>query len=684
MNRKQHKGLFFTVQTGRAASAGWLLPLLSGTALFAATRLTGVGNTLLPAVTGTAVCALALGKRKWLPSGILAAFVLSLLILRGRILDGFCQWYNGVGAVCTAGSGMVLPALECSGTTLNLTVFICWTSALAGVGIAFLGRLGRILVSAAVLILLSGASIVLGRMVDPLPLLAAAAVLCTGRDWKRNALPIGILAFFALVMFLPGFNGWAAEQSGLVLHKIHHYKYETGYTTLPEGRLEPVMESDAPALIVTMDKPEVLYLRGFTGAQIEDGRWIPLDNASLAENRDLLYWLNSREFDLRAQFEAAAAMMETGNNTVTVQNIGACSAYRYIPFTIRGDELLIAEDLRETAAGERYDSFTTVYGGAAMVPELLAALEESDSRYLQAEAAYREFVQAHYLAVPEEMTEKMQPYWDRAEGMDTQSAVKTVLEKCYPDGVRHDPFYATAAVLTLRHFGIPARYAEGYILPQTTATTLELTGRHAACWAEVYHEGIGWMPMALTPGLEGETEQQEEQLPPDAPEETCPPETEPLTQPEPEGGYQVRIARVLLYGGAFGLLLLVLLIAGLILRRRMILKRRRRILDQEDLREAITWCFADTISLLDRMGIRRGNGSLDVLLEPVRERFGAELAETFEAASRLNAKALFSSHPLTEEERQLALGFRVTAVALLRQSTGGLGRLWLQYILCLF
>ena len=128
-----------------------------------------------------------------------------------------------------------------------------------------------------------------------------------------------------------------------------------------------------------------------------------------------------------------------------------------------------------------------------------------------------------------------------------------------------------------------------------------------------------------------------------------------------------------------GLLLLILL---LLLRRKHILKKRQAILNQENIREAVTWSFADAVRILERMDIRRGNGSLDALAQPLRDRFGAELAEQFEAASWINAKALFSSKPMTELERETVHGFRQCALSCLQANSSRLSRIWMKYILC--
>lgn len=71
--------------------------------------------------------------------------------------------------------------------------------------------------------------------------------------------------------------------------------------------------------------------------------------------------------------------------------------------------------------------------------------------------------------------------------------------------------YATAAVLLLRNYGIPARYVEGYIATrddirdgisginnESSITTIRDYNAHA--WVEVYFDGIGWVPVEVTNG----------------------------------------------------------------------------------------------------------------------------------------------------------------------------------------
>lgn len=72
--------------------------------------------------------------------------------------------------------------------------------------------------------------------------------------------------------------------------------------------------------------------------------------------------------------------------------------------------------------------------------------------------------------------------------------------------------YATAGVVLARMCGIPARYAEGYIItaddfthaPQTAdgRYSIEVKDSRAHAWAEIYIEGLGWIPFEFTPGYD--------------------------------------------------------------------------------------------------------------------------------------------------------------------------------------
>jgi len=232
------------------------------------------------------------------------------------------------------------------------------------------------------------------------------------------------LALTAAVM-MPGIQRRSLEFSRSTHDKFHSHTYETPEEPLPEGNFTNYQEKEPTSqtvLTVTLEHPQALYLRGFVGCTFEEDRWGPMDNSVLAKNRDLLYWLNRKEFHPAAQFAAAAALQNRQRSQVTVQNILACSQYAYVPYGIYADsflQYLPGEDLRTDsvyAEGQRNYMYSIVSGGTEEIGDILTRLqsstEESALSFRRAESAYREFVYNHYLQVAPEVRELLQERWD--------------------------------------------------------------------------------------------------------------------------------------------------------------------------------------------------------------------------------------------------------------------------------
>lgn len=67
-------------------------------------------------------------------------------------------------------------------------------------------------------------------------------------------------------------------------------------------------------------------------------------------------------------------------------------------------------------------------------------------------------------------------------------------------------YFATAMTIMLRYNGIPARYVEGYVMPEqhTDNDVYTISNRNAHAWCEVYFQGFGWLtfePTAVYAGV---------------------------------------------------------------------------------------------------------------------------------------------------------------------------------------
>ena len=686
----------------------------------------------------------------WFYLGILILMLVLTLILRKQVLEGFRIFWNEASDAMVRGTGRVLPEWKRQlGTeqsefcvSLFAGLFACLVSLACCALTSFAPGILAFLLPG---LLLAGMT-VFGADISflwLLPVLVVSVLILMYSGWRKkgSAAPVvmswavgGVIACVLIaIALMPGMQNWSNLIRENVHERIHEERYETKYTTLPEGDFsdyEKKEQKARQALVVTMENPQQMYLRGFTGAVFTGDTWEPLDTQALAKNKDLLYWLNLNAFNQNAQFDAAAGYAGLSQNTVTVQNIGACSYYRYVPFSLGKGTLTQPENLNTDGVygdGERSYVYTVTAGTADEIMQVLTHLQTSDDpavlQYRKAESGYRQFVQHYYLQIPAEVKDILQEQWDEiaarygsANNLTQQQAQECTLiflSRCFPEeGTPEDmelPLemaegttfqYATVAAMTLRYFGIPARYAEGYVISQDMAAgfesgeTMTVDSSCAKAWVEVYQDGIGWIPMDLTPGI-GEiledpesddpnktdsankdtTEKQEEEEP----------EEEEQEQPEPTGGSMVLvILKTILWS------LLIILAVGLFvflilwLRRKILLGRKEKKFQSENVKDAVAWIYGDTAVLLEKLGFNRGNGSMRSLQEPLKEKYGAEFTAQFEHVSDLNDRALFSNYPMTEEDRKTVHYFRNCVLDILKSEVKWYKRMWLKWAGCVY
>ena len=317
-------------------------------------------------------------------------------------------------------------------------------------------------------------------------------------------------------------------------------------------------------LRISTDHIKNMYFQGFTGAVYRDGQWKSLKkNIYAGERRGFLQWMNEQGVDPNSQYVSYQRagnhlVMENPDETqieknqVSVRNEGANRRYIYTPYSAEkpdGDQIAENKDsgyISKKFFGSRSYEFTEY---SQNVPGELQRLDswayspesEEQNQYLQAESVYRDFVYEYYLDENHKLSERIKKMFhpeDESGNAQTESIYEVTqrIRTKLKNSTRYHPmpkenfagedpllrflegkqsgnsaFYASAGVLAFRSFGIPARYAEGYFLntnrdemeahhgnPQDG---IELTAQNTHAWVEVYADGIGWLPIDVTPGF---------------------------------------------------------------------------------------------------------------------------------------------------------------------------------------
>lgn len=332
--------------------------------------------------------------------------------------------------------------------------------------------------------------------------------------------------------------------------KVHEWRY--GVKSLPEGDLTKssmLREHTEEMMTVQTGQEKTLYLRGYTGGRYDrdTGKWSALSEADYGnENSGMLEWLKQQGFDPLTQTADYYRLGEESQipeeNILQISISNAQREYFYLPESLEEVKKGRAKEEKDTGlrsrglTGRRKYELQELSGSRPA--ELTMAQQwvsdpqnEKQQKYLEAEAVYRNFVYENEMGVDTKLRSLIQKmFWDdyRTQQDGIYSAltqIRTVLKDPHfyaekagiaedtsdpvswfltGDHNANDMFYATAAVLAFRVYGIPARYAEGYYVSdkmiQEQGGQVSVTGQNAHAWVEVYFDGIGWLPVDVTPG----------------------------------------------------------------------------------------------------------------------------------------------------------------------------------------
>ena len=704
----------------------------------------------------------ALGlPRRWLRAVLPLLCLICAAVFSGRFLAGAITVSSAACETLTKATGHIL--LPLAGVGADAALFVAISAALLGTLCAYAVRwsptvCGLLLtaLSAALLALIKPAAAQPWMAVCPL---CAALLLAGGAADHKESVPLllgystllalaGVLA--AVLLAVPGlrsgalFSEWGAASRAA----LHELRYGAGQAVLPEGEFSgfSAASEQTPCLTVTMEQPTALYLRGFTGDTFTGTAWQALDTQTLAEQTDLLYWLHKEGFYPQTQLAAASRGLQRQEQaqTVLIENTGACSAYVYAPYALsalpqegalRTDSLESTQIPTSGLRGARQYRFTMPLAPEQTTAELLDTLREQPETadaYLSAEGSYRAFVQEQDVKLPEQARAQLAPILDELcreygsagsltpeqaqlctarflEQLDALREAGTPLP--LDESIKGTTYQtATLTVLALRYYGIPARYAEGFVLTQETAaraqagSAITLTAADAQGWAEVYQDGVGWMPLALTPGYgeltdilsphqseaasqTGDTHTDNGSIAQAETIENESDETEDTQQEQPEGGAQsAPTVKMRLWLWLWILLivgLLLFLLAAAALRYALIRRRWRYRFEHTAPAQSVAWVTGALAALWPAMGLGYDGGSVFAFGESLRES-DAEYAGAVRDLAALNGEARFSSHTMTREQAKRALQVWKQTVDRLQKNVPLPRRAWLKWIRCLY
>ena len=294
------------------------------------------------------------------------------------------------------------------------------------------------------------------------------------------------------------------------------------------GRVGTVRYSGQNALVVNTSSAPMhsIYLKAFTGDIYGNNRWLP---SSIEKE----YYENYSPFqispltDHNNYYNAIMTTYHTDPIDISVHNIGANKAYSYLPYF---------SFAKETEAGLEAIDFIDVPDDYDSFGRIQNNIRSDASAYDNNSYFYSIYVPPEYLLLPESGLERLQAEcartgyygWDDITDIN-QFIIETLHTNtkyslnpgALPRGEEFTEYflyeqqkgycthYATAATLMYRMFGIPSRYVMGYRVPaylflnnsflNESSATAFVKDERAHAWTEIYLEGMGWVPIEVTP-----------------------------------------------------------------------------------------------------------------------------------------------------------------------------------------
>lgn len=241
----------------------------------------------------------------------------------------------------------------------------------------------------------------------------------------------------------------------------------------------------------------------------------------------------------------------------------------------------------------------------------------------------------------------------------------------FDSGEGYCTYFASAMAVMARIAGLPSRYVEGYRVVPGPRNECTVTNESAHAWAEVYFEGIGWIPFDATPSGREETD--------DTPREPGPAQPSPIEpeEPTPEPDSVLpplpapapsRVPLALGITGGLALLALAALAAFSRLRTAMWVVRRLR----PDPAGQVRYLFGDILSLLLMFNSPVKTGETLYTYAHRIDRWLAMDGLTLTQIADIVVRMTYSERPPTDGEVQTVARFRYLLARYTLRASGAL------------
>lgn len=292
---------------------------------------------------------------------------------------------------------------------------------------------------------------------------------------------------------------------------------------IPEYTGEPVYR-------VTTDKaPQAaVYLRGFVGKDYAGDEWKAAGDAGFKRfyrEQGMELPKSGREL-VNLMYEAFG---QRGEGFIRIEELAGKGSYSLYPY---GAEMTQKDRVRwDGSVRRRGSSYEFPYHA----PDSSFAATGITGESVELERNYRSYVYENFLEYPAGQLPELTTFLEESgfrqgDLYDSVYDVLTYLQKTATYNLKvestprgqdfveyflfesHEGYcahFASAAVLMLRYLGVPARYATGYSVSASEFSGMAggeymavVRDRQAHAWAEVYLDGVGWIPVEVTPGAE--------------------------------------------------------------------------------------------------------------------------------------------------------------------------------------